>query len=501
MGIATLGLVLDSTGVVIGAMLVAPLMGPIVHLALGLVVSSPRLVLYSLSRVVSSVIFVVLAAALITGVLPFHEITKEILARTSPTALDLGVAAFCAIAGGFATVRAGADTAVTAAGTSIGISLVPPLCVVGFGVGVQRYELARGAALLFVANLSAILFFCSLFFVILGFSRMNITSERDTSLLASARRGLGRLMLPLVLIALVFVPLRSALMDVTAEVAHRRAVQRVIDGLVQPSDVVRTQLDITRNRIQVKLVIVDHDDRSDRVKLELTRQVQQQTGVEPVVEVVAVPDALALRALAARDVTPPEPRRPLSAARATVARELERLWPAREAGELTSWSLEDRAGGGLTLRVVHRGATLDGAAEALLSRALTEAVHDSIVLRSLGSLARDARATSGPELRAAIAPWIELALREGAAICVRAPRPTVTDAGRADAAIVDRAALEEQALVRALLAPLSSDRRAIAESPAPEWTATLQLAPCDEAARAQDAAAQDATASDVFARD
>lgn len=500
MGIATLGLVLDSTGVVIGAMLVAPLMGPIVQLALGLVVSSPRLVLYSLSRVGSSIVFVVLSAALITGLLPFHEVTKEILARTSPTALDLGVAAFCALAGGFATVRSGADTAVTAAGTSIGISLVPPLCVVGFGVGVQRYELARGAALLFVANLSAILFFCALFFVVLGFARVNTVGDDDHSLLASARRGVGRLLLPLVLIAVVFVPLRSALRDVTAEVSHRRAVQRVIDALVQPADVVRAQLDISPAHIQVKLVIVDHDDRSDRVRIELQRQVQQQTGVRPTVEVVAVPDALALRALATRDLAPPEPRRPLSAARAQLAQELERQWPTQQAGAIVRWTAEDSSRDGLVIRVVHEGLAMDAAAEALLSRSLSEALHDPVTVRSLGPLRLFGRTTSAAELREQIAPWVALALREGAWVCVRTPVMVLQDAGRGDAsrdASMGASLALDRAMIEALLAPLDAERRSITEGSGPAWLAGLQLAPCAPSDAAQpDASAPDAGVSD-----
>jgi uncharacterized membrane protein len=88
-GIATLGLVVGSTAVVIGAMLVAPLMGPIVHLAMGLAAGSPFLVLRSAGRIGGSVVTAMVGAALITVIVPYHELTAEIAARTAPTVLDL----------------------------------------------------------------------------------------------------------------------------------------------------------------------------------------------------------------------------------------------------------------------------------------------------------------------------------------------------------------------------------------------------------------------------
>jgi hypothetical protein len=90
LGIATLGLVVGSVAVIIGAMLVAPLMGPIIALAMGLATGSPFLVLRSAARISLSMIVVTGGAALITLLLPFHELNDEIVARTSPTVLANG---------------------------------------------------------------------------------------------------------------------------------------------------------------------------------------------------------------------------------------------------------------------------------------------------------------------------------------------------------------------------------------------------------------------------
>ena len=98
------------------------------------------LVLRAALRVVLSVLLVVTGAALLVLALPFHEITSEIATRVAPTALDLLVAVFCALTAAYTTVRPGSDTTAAAAGTAIGIALVPPLCTVGFGQRVRPVE-------------------------------------------------------------------------------------------------------------------------------------------------------------------------------------------------------------------------------------------------------------------------------------------------------------------------------------------------------------------------
>jgi len=173
-GIATLGLVVGSAAVVIGAMLVAPLMGPIVAVAMGLATGSPFLVLRSAGRIGVSVVAAIGGAAVITLLLPFHELNAEILARTSPTVLDLVTAGFCALAGVYAALRSGSDTTTTAAGTSISISLVPPLCASGYGLGTGAWHVAGGAGLLFLTNLVAIIVIGTVAFVAAGFNQVNV---------------------------------------------------------------------------------------------------------------------------------------------------------------------------------------------------------------------------------------------------------------------------------------------------------------------------------------
>jgi len=479
MGIATFGLVLDSTGVVIGAMLVAPLMGPIVQLAMGLAIASPRLALYSLARVISSVLVVVLSAATITGLLPFHETTKEILARTSPTALDLGVAGFCAIAGGYATVRSGAETAVTAAGTSIGISLVPPLCVVGFGLGVGQFQLSRGAALLFVANLSAILFFCTVFFLLLGFAPARVAEEQHTVWM-SLRRAASRLALPLLLIAVVFVPLRSALLDVSREVAYRSTVAHVIGRNIAASDVVRSTIDVSVDAIRVQLLIVDHGADADRVRAAIAREIQQRTSVTPSVSVMMVADSSAVRALARREPDEPAPSREVAQLRAKVADVLDRSWPRGAAGEIRRWQIEVTREGSVTLHVAHDGAALGAAADELLAQRLGADL--GVPSRVASYSTREESVVSArvdAALLRSLSTMAARAARFSLVVCVEQPAEPTVDAGPFDAsAEASHAQDDALASVLASLAALDSRRWSLRRSSESRWAARVQDEPC-----------------------
>ncbi len=313
-GIATLGLVVGSAAVVIGAMLVAPLMGPILGLALGLSTGSPFLVLRSGARILLSVFVAVAGAATITFLLPFHELNAEIAARTAPTVLDLITAAFCALAGVYASLRPGSETATTAAGTSIGISLVPPLCVSGYGFGTAMWPVAAGAALLFLTNLVAIVVVGTVIFVAAGFNRVEVTTLEREELdknggarvsRAVARRLSGlfeskfgpalRFLMPLALLAAVYVPLRQALDEVAWEVRVRAAVR---GALAQESGrIVQSRLHVERRDIELAVVIVGSAAEAKRVEGKLVDEIRRTSGVPPRVRVLAVPDATAFAGL------------------------------------------------------------------------------------------------------------------------------------------------------------------------------------------------------------
>ena len=153
----------------IGAMIVAPLMDPILSLAFGLAVSDGRLIRRSAVTVGFGVLAVVGTASLISWGLGVSYVQSEITGRTSPNLIDLGIAIAAAVAGSFSMTRKQLSNSI--AGVAIAVALVPPLCVSGIGltlgsemvavfgrgtVAGLTNQIAEGSFLLFLANLIGI---------------------------------------------------------------------------------------------------------------------------------------------------------------------------------------------------------------------------------------------------------------------------------------------------------------------------------------------------------
>jgi uncharacterized hydrophobic protein (TIGR00271 family) len=166
-GIALLGLLLSSPAVVIGAMLISPLMGPIIGLGFALALFDAADLKRSAIALGLGSLIAVLFTALIVLVSPIQTVTAEIAARTRPNLFDLLVALFSAMAGTYATIRGRAGTIV---GVAIATALMPPLAVVGFGLATMNGAVFGGALLLFITNLIAIALTAAVMARIYGFA-------------------------------------------------------------------------------------------------------------------------------------------------------------------------------------------------------------------------------------------------------------------------------------------------------------------------------------------
>ena len=210
--IATLGLIANSTAVVIGAMIVAPLMDPILSLAFALSISNNKLAKRSLLTVVIGVLAVVATSALLASLLDVSEVNREMTSRTAPNLIDLGVAVAAAVAGSFSMTRERLSNSL--AGVAIAVALVPPLCVCGIGLSMGNEvvavfgrgtvagitnQISEGSFLLFLANLIGITV-ASLFVFLV---------QRYGSVLQCWRN----LVLWLGLLGLLCIPLSSSLHD------------------------------------------------------------------------------------------------------------------------------------------------------------------------------------------------------------------------------------------------------------------------------------------------
>ncbi len=166
--LATLGLFLNSPSIVIGAMVLAPLMSPIISLSMGVLRSDADLSRKSFSTLFIGMLIALLLSALMAYILPFQEVTNEIEGRLHPSTLDLLVAVLSGIAGAFANARE--NIAKSLPGVAIAVALVPPLCVSGIGLGWLNIEIFYGAMLLFLTNLTGIIMAAGLSFMVMGFA-------------------------------------------------------------------------------------------------------------------------------------------------------------------------------------------------------------------------------------------------------------------------------------------------------------------------------------------
>ncbi len=156
--IATAGVIADSTATVIGAMIVAPLMTPILGTALALVLADREHLARSVLLVLGGALAVVaigFVIGLVAAPLDDFATNGQVAARINPRLIDLVAALATGLVGAFALVRS--DVSDTLPGVAIAISLVPPLAVVGLLLSVSRYSDAGGAALLFGTNVAAII--------------------------------------------------------------------------------------------------------------------------------------------------------------------------------------------------------------------------------------------------------------------------------------------------------------------------------------------------------
>jgi len=166
--LAAIGLYLNSASVIIGAMLLAPLMAPIVSLSMGILRGNIELFKDSIGKIVLGILIALLSSALITFLFPHKPITDEMLARMNPTLLDLGVAIISGIAAAYS--KSFKEIIQSLAGVAIAVALVPPLTVAGIGIGRLDFYIFYQAFLLFSTNLVGIIISATYTFRILGYS-------------------------------------------------------------------------------------------------------------------------------------------------------------------------------------------------------------------------------------------------------------------------------------------------------------------------------------------
>lgn len=210
--IATFGLLANSAAVIIGAMIIAPLMLPIRGLAFGALIGDIVLFRRGIRAVLLGTLLATVMACSLGWLVGIGNFGSEVLARSEPTILDLGVAIVAGAISGYAKVQPKISGSL--AGTAIAVALMPPVCAIGLGLSQANWALSQGATLLYLTNLLGIALSCMVAFWLTGY--------------ASLGRARGVLFWTLLCTALLLIPLGAAFGQLVKQTRLEANLQSVL---------------------------------------------------------------------------------------------------------------------------------------------------------------------------------------------------------------------------------------------------------------------------------
>ncbi len=261
--VASFGLFLSSPAVIIGAMVLAPLMAPIISLAMALLRADRQMLERSLKTIAIGVGLALGTAALLALIIPIQKVTPEMAGRMHPNLFDLGVAIASGIAGGYAHARESVMKSLP--GVAIAVALVPPLSVAGIGIGWWQWDMFSGAMLLFLTNLVGISLAAAFTFLALGYAPI-----------VRAKRGL---LVTGVLLTTVAIPLTIAFVDIKQRwQAERDLVRDEFMVNNKPINFVSPQVNRTGDSLVVRSDLVSEQSIDAQDMQQLRQQLSQQWG-------------------------------------------------------------------------------------------------------------------------------------------------------------------------------------------------------------------------------
>lgn len=303
--IAHLGLLMDSAPVIIGAMLISPLLGPIMGFGFAVAIFDGRLLRRSLQTLVVGTVLAIVVAALLTMLSPITEATPSLMARVRPSLFDLLVAIFGGLAGAYAILKRSSTSLV---GVAIATALVPPLATVGWAAATGRYGEAGGALLLYVTNTAAIAGMATLVARVNGFGAdlsPRQTWVQTTGILAA--------------LAVVTVPLFFSLSGIIREARANTVLRAQLVGFAGEAATVDSfAIDFARERPEAAAVVIA-PAFIPALEKRFAKAVRDQLGAGATARVIQLRSGSA-EAEAARQTAATE-----AAGRAALGREAQRL--------------------------------------------------------------------------------------------------------------------------------------------------------------------------------
>jgi uncharacterized hydrophobic protein (TIGR00271 family) len=247
-------------------MILAPLMSPIISLSMGTLRQDRNLISQSFITIAAGMALSVLFAVLITWITPLNSPGSEILSRTRPHLLDLGIAVVSGIAGAYAHARE--EVAKTLAGVAIAVALVPPLAVAAIGLGWGNLSIFLGAFLLLITNLAGMVLAAALTFMYLGFSSFKL-----------ARKGL---LISLLIVVALSIPLSFSFNQMINE--HK--ITQKIEKLETEHISIRNVKIRSVSPAQVSLTLVSDKQIEDSQIDEMKKIIEAEVGEEIQMEVI-----------------------------------------------------------------------------------------------------------------------------------------------------------------------------------------------------------------------
>ncbi|MGI9604020.1 MAG: DUF389 domain-containing protein [Acidimicrobiales bacterium] len=285
--IAVLGLLADSTAVVIGAMLVAPLMAPVLAMAAAIVRAWPGrlgvMFLITLAGTSGAVVLAALTSWLVPG--SPDPLPHEIVARTAPNLLDLGIALVAGTVGAYSRSRRQAADAIT--GVAVAVALVPPLASAGILLELGLYRMAGGALLLFLANVVGIVMSASVTLIATGYVPTHQLLDPHTRIASGLRLSVAAVLVVTLPLAFGY---RATEPSAQPTPSESTTIDQAVDRVDPHITVVEAQLVESNDGAVIDLVVtrpprstapVDTDEVAEILADELEQSVELRIQTVP----------------------------------------------------------------------------------------------------------------------------------------------------------------------------------------------------------------------------
>ena len=261
--IASIGLNMNSTAVIIGAMLISPLMGGIMAIGYGMATNDLKLTQKAAIGLIFQVMICIATSTLYFSITPISAARAELLARTTPTIWDVLIALLGGLAGIIGVTRKEKTNVIP--GVAIATALMPPLCTAGYGLATSQFKFVVGAFYLFFINS---FFICISTYIIIRIMRIPKVSYMDEASEKKVKRWIY------IVGTAVIIPSIILAYQIVSESVYDNNVQRYINNelIFEETQVVRTSID--KNKKEMKVALLGKRISSDTIEL-LNQKLEQ----------------------------------------------------------------------------------------------------------------------------------------------------------------------------------------------------------------------------------